>query len=53
MAALAAARALIAQRLDRSARTHSGVRALFALVLRDDSAFPKDLHGFLGRAYQL
>ena len=47
------AQALIFETRGRVFKTHSGVRAEFALLVKDDPRVDSELRGFLGLTYQL
>ena len=53
LAAYHAAQALIFHRTGRIAKTHSGVRAEFARLAKDDSAIDREFVTFLAHAYSL
>jgi uncharacterized protein (UPF0332 family) len=48
-----AAQALIFEKRARSPKSHSGVQAQFALIVKDEASITRDLRAFLGRAYNL
>ena len=48
-----AAQALIFEREDRVLKSHRGVHAEFARLIKADPRFDGELRAFLGRAYQL
>ncbi len=50
-AAFHAAEALIVERSGKIAKTHSGVRAEFARLLKDQPDQPREILAFLARAY--
>ena len=52
-AALQAARAYIFERTGSAVKTHAGTRSRFAELTRNDTRFPEDVRGFLGRSYPL
>jgi uncharacterized protein (UPF0332 family) len=51
LGAFHAAQALIAERENRTLKTHGGVQSEFSKLIRDDPSVPADLRGFLSRAY--
>jgi uncharacterized protein (UPF0332 family) len=51
LAAFHAAQALIFERTDQIAKTHSGVRTRFALLTREEADFDGALRSFLAQAY--
>jgi uncharacterized protein (UPF0332 family) len=51
LAAFHAAQALIFEQTDLIAKTHSGVRARFALLSKADTRIDAELRSFLARAY--
>ena len=51
LAAFRAAQALIAERENRTLKTHGGVQSEFSKLIRDDPSVPAELRGFLSRAY--
>ena len=53
LAGFHAAQALIFERQGRALKTHSGVQAEFARLVKDDPRFDLALRRFLGRAYNL
>ena len=53
LAAYHAAQAFILARTDKVAKTHSGVRSLFARVAKDDPKIERKLASFLAQAYKL
>ena len=50
-AAFHAAEAFIVERSGKAAKTHSGVRAEFARLLKDETEAVRDLPAYLSRAY--
>ncbi len=48
-----AAQALIFEKTGRSSKTHSGVQAEFARLVKNDLVVDQELRAFLGRAYNL
>jgi uncharacterized protein (UPF0332 family) len=48
-----AAQALIFEKQGRSPKSHSGVQAQFARIVKNYSAITRDVRAFLGRAYNL
>ena len=46
-----AAQALIFENIGELSKTHSGVQAVFARLVKDDPRFEEELRRFLGRAY--
>lgn len=48
-----AAQARIFEKQGRSPKTHSGVQAAFALLVKDEPSIDRDIRGFLGRTCNL
>lgn len=53
LAGFHAAQALISERTSRVPKAHNGVSSQFNLLSRDEPRIDAELHGFLGRAYNL
>jgi uncharacterized protein (UPF0332 family) len=53
LAAFHAAQALIFEQTNKAPKTHHGVHQQFARLTRQASALDAELHGFLGRAYNM
>ncbi len=53
LAAFHAAEALVYERTGKIAKTHRGLRAQFARIVRDEPSIDKPISEFLGRAYEL
>ncbi|HUB47798.1 MAG TPA: HEPN domain-containing protein [Acetobacteraceae bacterium] len=53
LAAFHAAQALIFEQTNKAPKTHHGVHRQFARLTRQASTLDAELHGFLGRAYNM
>jgi uncharacterized protein (UPF0332 family) len=53
LAAFHAAEALVYERTGKIAKTHRGLRAQFARIVKDEPSVDKPISEFLGRAYEL
>ena len=53
LAAFHAAEALVYERTGKIAKTHRGLRAQFARIVRDEPSIDKPISEFLGLAYEL